>query len=502
MKKPLFVFELANNHMGDINHGLETIRQFKKIKDDFSASFDFAFKLQLRDPSIIHPDYVNRLDIKAIKRFTETRLSDSDFEKLLYEIKDCGFISMCTPFDEKSVEKMKTMDFDIFKVASCSFGDWPLMEALESINKPLILSTACAGTDRIDAVYSYLSNRKKDFCFLHCVSSYPTMDRDMEMGQIDFLRRRYNNLTVGFSTHELPDSYISINLAIAKKCMVFEKHVAIEDPRYNINAYSALPEQTRNWLIEAEKAYAMCGDGTKRMTFKEESLNGILPFVRGCFVKKAVKKGEKIEQNNIFLALNTEKDQLMATNLSKYSEFTAKRDIDDNEAILMDDIELFNTKKRLEKIIFQVNKILKKSKIAIPWGIGCSLSCHYGIDNFYEYGATILNILNREYCKKLIVLLPNQNHPSHFHKVKEETFHILSGDLKLVLDGETHNLKKGDLLTVGRGQRHSFSSSNGCVIEEISTTHKKDDSYYDDPKITNNPGRKIDFNYYPDYFAE
>ena len=55
--------------------------------------------------------------------------------------------------------------------------------------------------------------------------------------------------------------------------------------------------------------------------------------------------------------------------------------------------------------------------------------------------------------------------------------------MELTLDGERRTMKPGDMQTVRRGQFHSFSSKNGVVFEEISTTHVKGDSMYEDPKI-------------------
>ena len=73
MPEPLFVFELANNHMGDVEHGLRIIEEIAAVAQCFD--FRFAFKLQYRDlDTFIHPDFVDRIDIKYIKRFSETRL--------------------------------------------------------------------------------------------------------------------------------------------------------------------------------------------------------------------------------------------------------------------------------------------------------------------------------------------------------------------------------------------------------------------------------------------
>ena len=69
MKKLRFIFEMANNHMGDINHGLKIIDELKKITENYK-DFNFAVKLQYRDDSFFHPDHRDRKDHKLIKRFT------------------------------------------------------------------------------------------------------------------------------------------------------------------------------------------------------------------------------------------------------------------------------------------------------------------------------------------------------------------------------------------------------------------------------------------------
>ena len=106
--------------------------------------------------------------------------------------------------------------------------------------------------------------------------------------------------------------------------------------------------------------------------------------------------------------------------------------------------------------------------------------------------------MNREYCKKLIVLIPGQRHPEQYHKIKEETFHILYGDVLLNLAGTKKECKPGEIITLEKGTKHSFNSKTGAVIEEISSTHHKEDSYYTDPEITKNKHRKTLITYWLD----
>ena len=83
-------------------------------------------------------------------------------------------------------------------------------------------------------------------------------------------------------------------------------------------------------------------------------------------------------------------------------------------------------------IIHDVKGMLYEAKIVVGPQFELELLHHYGLEHFRHYGATIINVINREYCKKLIVVLPGQQHPSHYHKVKEETFQVLSGILPLL----------------------------------------------------------------------
>jgi quercetin dioxygenase-like cupin family protein len=102
----------------------------------------------------------------------------------------------------------------------------------------------------------------------------------------------------------------------------------------------------------------------------------------------------------------------------------------------------------------------------------------------------MITVVNREYCKKLIIVLPGQNHPEQYHKKKEETFLVLHGQLDLSLDGKTTTLGRGDVVTVEPEVRHQFTSREGCIIEEVSSTHYKNDSFYTDEEINTSPNRK------------
>jgi len=492
----LIVLEMANNHMGDVSHGLKIVSEFGKICRKF-PEFKFAFKLQYRDlDTFIHPSFQGRDDIKYIKRFSETRLTRNDFDLLISKIREEGFLAMSTPFDNASVKILVEQKLDILKIASCSFTDWPLLEEAVSTNLPIIASTAGAEPDDIDRVISFLAHREKEFAIMHCVGEYPTADDHMHLSQINFLQARYPGVRIGFSTHENPDNSDIVKMAIAKGATIFEKHVGVQTEKYALNAYSASPAQLEKWLEAARYTFVVCGVGDRRLPVNEAEKESLRGLRRGIFVKQNKKAGDVLTADDVYFAFPPQDDQFTASDWSKYAVFKLTHDVPKDGAVKSENASKLDTRDKLLGIAQQVRQVIQDSNIVIPGGVELEISHHYGLDKFYETGLTLLTVVNRGYCKKLLVLLPGQSHPEQYHEKKEETFNILFGEVNLYLDGVHRVCKVGDVIHIEPGIRHAFDSPNGCVVEEISSTHFKDDSFYSDASIMNNKNRKTVLTYW------
>jgi len=485
----LFIFEMANNHMGSLNHGLRMVHEFAEVKKKYD--YNFAFKFQFRDiDTFIHPNYKDRMDLKYIKRFAETKLSIEEFEILKSELRKNGFISICTGFDEKSIDLIEKMDFDIIKIGSCSFTDWPLLERIALTDKPIIASTGGSSLNSIDNVVSFFQHRNKQLAIMHCVGEYPTKADHLQLNQIDLFIKRYPDITVGYSTHEDPNNMDSIKIAIAKGAKIFEKHVAVETDEFPKNAYSATPNQISQWLKSANLAFEMCGISNERAEFSKKELADLRQFKRGVFASQKINKGSVIDSSSVFYAFPNQDNQLLANDMSKYTEYRAKKDININEPIFSSSVEKAEKREQVYSIVQKVKGLLKEANVVFPGKANLEISHHYGLDRFYEYGVTMITVVNREYCKKLIIMLPGQKHPEQFHSKKEETFVVLYGKIQLTLDGKKVEYDIGDVVTVKSGIRHAFKTNTGTIFEEISSTHYVDDSFYTDESIMQNKQRK------------
>ena len=488
-ERPLFVLEMANNHMGDVDHGVALIRAMKGAVAGFEQ-FEFAFKLQFRDlDTYIHASARGRADLKYIKRFEETRLSRGNFERLIAEMRACGFTPMCTPFDEASVGLLDELGVEIVKVASASFTDWPLIERVAKLEKPVVASTATATLDEMDAVVSFFQHRARRLTLMHCVAEYPTPGDQLRLNQIDVLRERYPGVRIGYSTHEDPAATTPVMIAIAKGATVFEKHVALKTDKYAPNAYSAAPDQIRAWVGAAATAFTM-GGPVGRTVSPESERKALHALRRGVFAARDIAAGEALRADAVTIAFPPVEGQLTANERSKYVSHVAARPIAAGRPVMRADVTATNHRDDVLRAVRAVKDLLKQASIVVPGKAELEISHHYGLGRFAEAGLVMITVVNREYCKKLLAMLPGQSHPEQYHNQKEETFIVQHGTMRLWLDGVERDLGPGDVITVGRGVRHRFQTETGVVFEEISSTHQIEDSFYTDPAIAANTERK------------
>ena len=333
----LFVLEMANNHWGDLQRALKIVNDFAKVVRYNNVRA--AIKVQFRDvDSFIHPAYRDREDVRYIKKTVDTEMSDDDFEVLIEAIRKSGCLPMATPFDEASVDLCEQFDMPIIKLASSDLNDWVLIEKIATTRRPVIASTGGSSLKDIDDLVSFFEKREIPLALNHCVSLYPSEDHELEMHQIDFLRERYPDITIGFSTHEYTDWSSSMLIAYAKGARTFERHIDIDDGGIPVSKYCSLPEQVDDWFKAFNKAKEMCGPPTnaKRIPTQREIeyLDGL---VRGVYFKRDLPAGHRLADDDIYLAIPLLHGQLSCRELVAGDEI--KRDVAAHEPLTLDDLD-------------------------------------------------------------------------------------------------------------------------------------------------------------------
>jgi N-acetylneuraminate synthase len=348
----LFVLELANNHLGSLERGLKIVAEFAQVVRFNNVRA--TIKLQFRDvDSFIHKDFVDRKDLRYVKKTLETRLTDEDLATLVRAIRQAGFTATATPFDERSVDLCVELGIPILKLASSDLNDWVLIEKIAKTKKPVVVSTGGSSLKDVDDIVTFFANRNIPLGINHCVSLYPTEDSELELNQIDFLRNRYPDNTIGFSSHEYSNWSNSMFIAYAKGARMFERHIDIQTDGVKVSPYCSLPHQVDEWFRAFHKAKEICGaPGTQKRIPPKKEIEYLDALVRGVYAKADLPEGHCLMDDDVYLAIPLQKGQLSCRELMR-GEMLLKA-VQRDAPIKIDDIESpYSQIPSLKKTIYQ-----------------------------------------------------------------------------------------------------------------------------------------------------
>ena len=309
---------MINNHWGNLERGLKIIHDFGSVVKHNNVKA--AIKFQIRDvDNFVHSNYRNHPS-RYIQKTLATQMSYDNYKTMADEVKNVGCIPMATPFDESSVDMCVDLDFKMIKLASSDSNDWPLIQKVASTKLPTIVSNGGTSEKDLDDLVEFFENRKIPLAINHCVSLYPSEDDELNLDQIDYLKKRYPNNVIGFSTHEYNDWKNSMLISYSKGARTWERHIDIEyegnDWRdKKISPYCSTPKNIDQWFEAFHKAQEMCGgvsDQKRVITSKETKY--LDELVRGIYTKKEIELDTEINNDNFseyfYLAIPLHNGQL------------------------------------------------------------------------------------------------------------------------------------------------------------------------------------------------
>jgi N-acetylneuraminate synthase len=405
--KPLIIFEMANNHMGDLQHARKIINNFSILAKKFKKKLNFAIKFQFRHlDSYIHKSY-KFSDHPQVKRFLDTKLTNKQWDQLIKYTKKKDFMTICTAFDEISVNRVIENKFDFIKIASCSMDEWPLLEHIAKKCKKtkIICSLGGASLSSIRNNISFFSNKNLDVKYLYCVAKYPTQPKNLNLQYFKYLTTIYPEKIYGYSTHESPEEKLAVGLVYAMGGKIFEKHIGLSSKKYSLNKYSSNPEQTKEWLKCLVDSIDRCGSIQERDKYLSVEKKNLIIFKRGVFLKENIlSKDSKdfLELKDVDFAFPAMPGQLIANNFSKFSTIILKKKILAGQKIFKKNVNITDNRKFIEVIRDKILNLININSIIVNKFSKLEISHHYGIRNFYKFGLSMVTIHNSEYCNIIV----------------------------------------------------------------------------------------------------
>ena len=230
------IAEIGINHRGDINIA-------KQLIDSAVRSGVDAVKFQ----TYITEQRAPKGNDEVFKILKDLELPFEAFKELKDYAKQYDVDFFSTPFDKESVEYLESIGTDLYKIASFDIVNHQLLREVAKTGKPVIMSVGMSNLDEIEDAYKILKEGTDSIAILHCISSYPTIEKDSNLSNIYKIQERYDCI-IGQSDHT---SDIKVPIyAAAAGAQILEKHFKIDEEFECIDSPVSITEVQMKGLIE------------------------------------------------------------------------------------------------------------------------------------------------------------------------------------------------------------------------------------------------------------
>lgn len=298
--KVTIIAEAGVNHNGDLNIAKKLIDIAKFSKADYVKFQSFKTdELLLKNAK------------KAEYQIKNTKNKDNQYQMLkkleLSEIIQLKIKEYClnqkikflsTAFDIKSLDFLKKIGLNTFKIPSGEITNTPYLRHVGSFKKNIILSTGMSDLKEIDFALNVITKAGtplNKITILHCTTDYPTKPKDVNLKAIKTLQDFFGT-KVGYSDHTL-----GIEIAIAAVAMgatLIEKHFTISRNNEGPDHKASLePDELVSLVENIRKIQISLGNGDKKV--QKGELNNIKVARKSIVARTKIKKGDVFTEFNL-----------------------------------------------------------------------------------------------------------------------------------------------------------------------------------------------------------
>ena len=213
-----------------------------------------------------------------------------------FKNKSIKFLS--SPFDHDSIELLKDLGLEVFKIPSGEITNLPYLRHIGKLNKKIILSTGMSNMDEVKNALDILvdsGTKKNNIIILHANTEYPTPMEDVNLRAMVTIGEELN-VGFGYSDHTLGIEVDIAAVAMGASCI--EKHFTLDCNMEGPDHKASLePDQLREMVKAIRNIELALGNGIKKPSKSE--LPNIQIVRKSIIAKTKIKKGDVLKENNL-----------------------------------------------------------------------------------------------------------------------------------------------------------------------------------------------------------
>lgn len=297
--QPAYIIaEAGLNHNGSLEVAKQLIDAAKVAGVDSIKfqTFKPGSRISKKVKAARYAETIIGLEETLYDMFDRLSMSYDDQKELFSYAQKSGIEIFSTPFDLESADFLNSLGVNVFKIASMDLVNIPLIAHVAALAKPMILSTGMSTLGQIEEALEVIRQQgNSNVMLLHCNSSYPAAQEEMNLRVIETLKRCFK-VPVGLSDHTF-GLFVS-HTALALGADLIERHFtldrAMEGPDHIL---SSEPAEFAELVAISKKIPIVLGDGVKRIQPNEyDTLN---MQRKSLYAACDIKSGTVITQNMV-----------------------------------------------------------------------------------------------------------------------------------------------------------------------------------------------------------
>lgn len=293
---PLVIAEIGINHGGSLNvakamvdaaisGGAEVIKHQTHIVED-----EMSYLAKKTIPGNSTKSIFEIMD--------DCSLSESDEYELMKYVESRGSIFISTPFSRKAVHRLENFGVPAYKIGSGECNNYPLLDLIADIGKPIILSTGMNVLADVKKSVDIFERKSVEYALLHTTNLYPTPYELVRLGAVPELAKTFPNAVVGLSDHTI-DNLACLG-AVALGASILERHFTDSFQRKGPDIICSMDSNQLAELISGSKIMGLMRGGSKVSALKEEQVTRDFAFSTVVAIKD-IKKGDRYDSSNVWV---------------------------------------------------------------------------------------------------------------------------------------------------------------------------------------------------------
>lgn len=329
---PLVVAELGINHEGSLpiafemvdaaaRAGIEIIKhQTHIVEDEMCAA---AKKVIPGNALVSIYDIMQRCS-----------LSEADEIRLQRYVESKGMIFVSTPFSRAAANRLYKMQVPAIKIGSGECNNYPLLEHIAKMGKPVILSTGMNTLESIAKAVKIFDQHRIPLALLHTTNLYPTPLHLVRLGAMQEMAAAFPDKVYGLSDHTTGN--LACQSAIALGASIVERHFTDHMDRPGPDICCSMDERAARELVESSRQiYSM--QGGHKAPVPEEQVT--IDFAYATIVTiKPIKKGDVFTMDNLWVK-RPGTDGILAEAFEQVLSCKAAMDLESDSQLLYSMIE-------------------------------------------------------------------------------------------------------------------------------------------------------------------